>query len=262
MNSDVNPPTPAFSLDPGLAVGVLDRILTATEQTLNEAAATRAWAERSRSETLVMAGPFCATRAPGARMSSPRSPGRAAAEDSPCRLARAERPAERAGTVEPVSTGLADARTAELSRAESGAASADQGGNPRRRPQDRPVIGTRTMVHGLTVIGLAGDLDVATVAELRRQLAPRPSASLPDLAVVLREVEFMDCAVVGAMIAARNEVADAGGCVRLAGPGSQARRLLSLCQLDEFFCIYGTLSEATDPVCVRHRVPRATSSTQ
>jgi anti-anti-sigma factor len=116
------------------------------------------------------------------------------------------------------------------------------------------------MVHGLTVIRLAGDLDVATVAELRRQLAPRPSASLPDLAIDLSEVEFMDCAVVGAMIAARNEVADAGGCVRLAGPGIGPRRILSLCQLDEVFCIYDTLSEATDPVCARHRVPRATFS--
>jgi anti-anti-sigma factor len=111
------------------------------------------------------------------------------------------------------------------------------------------------MVHGLTVVGLAGDLDVATVPELRRQLAPRPSASLPDLAVDLREVEFMDCAVMGAMVAARNEVARAGGCVRLAGPGSKARRLLSLCQLDEVFCIYDTLSEATAPVCARHRLP-------
>jgi anti-anti-sigma factor len=111
------------------------------------------------------------------------------------------------------------------------------------------------MVHGLTVIGLAGDLDVATVAELRRQLAPRPSASLPDLALDLREVAFMDCAVVGALIAARNDVADAGGCVRLAGPGMGVRRILSLCHLDEVFCIYDTLSEATGPVCARHRLP-------
>ena len=217
MNSDENPPTHVFSLDPGLAVGVLDRILTAAERSLNEAAATRAWAERSRTGIVVMAGLFSPTGAPEVRASAGK-PSRAAAEDSPRRLARAERPGQGA------------------------------------------VIGTRTMVHGLTVIGLAGDLDVAAVAELRRQLAPRPSASLPDLVVDLREVEFMDCAVVGAMVAARNEVADAGGCLRLAGPGSVARRLLALCHLDEVFCIYDTLSEATDPVCARHRALRATPS--
>jgi anti-anti-sigma factor len=255
VNSDVNPPTHVFSLNPGLAVGVLDRILTATEQSLDEAAATRVWAERSRSGIVVMAGLFCPTRAPGGRMSSPRSPGRAAAKGAPCRLAGAERPGQGARPGEHISPGPADARVAEGPQPRSGAASADQGGNPRRRPQERPVIGTRSMVHGLTVIGLAGDLDVATVAELRRQLAPRPSASLPDLALDLREVAFMDCAVVGALIAARNDVADAGGCVRLAGPGMGVRRILSLCHLDEVFCIYDTLSEATEPVCARHRLP-------
>lgn len=255
MTPDQNPPTHVFSLNPGLALGVLDRILTATEQSLDEAAATRAWAERSRSGIEVMAGLFCPARAPEGRMSSPPDPGRAVAQDAPCRLAQAERPGEGAGTAEAIFTATADARGAERAQPQSGTASADQGGNPRRRQQERPVIGTRTMVHGLTVIGLAGDLDVATVAELRRQLAPRPSASLPDLAIDLREVEFMDCAAVGAIIAVRNEVVDAGGCVRLAGPGMAVRRILSLCHLDEVFCIYDTLSEATEPVCARHRVP-------
>ena len=255
MNSDENPPTHVFSLDPGLAVGVLDGILTATEQSLHQAAATRAWAEKSRSGIVVMAGLFCGAHAPGAPMSKPRNLGRAATKVSPCHPAPAECPPEGARTRESISTGHAGAQVTELSRAEPEAASADQVGKPRRRPEQPALIGTRTMLHGLTVIGLAGDLDVATVAELRRQLAPRPSASLPDLALDLREVGFMDCAVVGALMTARNEVADAGGCVRLAGPGFGVRRILSLCHLDEVFCIYDTLSEATEPVCARHRLP-------
>jgi hypothetical protein len=36
VNFDVNPPTHVFSLNPGLAVGVLARILTATVQSLDE----------------------------------------------------------------------------------------------------------------------------------------------------------------------------------------------------------------------------------
>lgn len=232
MNYDENPQTHVFTLNPDLAVGVLDQIVTATEQTLNEAAATRAWAERSRTGIAVMAGLFCPTHAPGVPV-----------------------------TGKTAVTGPVDPRAAQGSQARSETAPAERRGDPRRRPPERAVIGTRSMVHGLTVIGLAGDVDVATVAELRRQLAPRRSASLPDLAVDLREVEFMDCAVVGALNDARNEVADAGGCLRLAGPGSQVRRILSLCQLEEVFCIYDTLGEATDPLCARHRVARATSST-
>ena len=125
MNSDVNPPTHVFSLNPGLAVGVLDRILTATEQSLDEAGATRVWAERSRSGIVVMAGLFCPTRAPGGRMSSPRNPGRAAAKDAPCRLARAERPGQEARPGEHPSPGPSDARVAEGPQRPSEAASAD-----------------------------------------------------------------------------------------------------------------------------------------
>lgn len=132
------------------------------------------------------------------------------------------------------------------------------------RIAEGPVIGWSagtTTVHGLTVVSLAGHLDVATVPELRRQLAPCPSASLPDLAVDLSEVDFMDCTVVGAMVAARNRVADAGGCVRLSGPRRTPRRILFLCRLEEVFCIHDSLSEATAAVCARHRGRRATPLT-
>ena len=55
MNLDKTLPTCVLTLTPGLPIRVLDQILTATEQSLTEAGATRVWALRSTSGTVVMA---------------------------------------------------------------------------------------------------------------------------------------------------------------------------------------------------------------
>ena len=55
MTLDTTLPTHVLTLTPGLPIRVLDQILTATEQSLTEAGATRVWALRSTSGTVVMA---------------------------------------------------------------------------------------------------------------------------------------------------------------------------------------------------------------
>jgi hypothetical protein len=55
LNLDKTLPTRVLTLTPGLPLRVLDQILTATEQSLTEAGATRVWALRSTSGTVVMA---------------------------------------------------------------------------------------------------------------------------------------------------------------------------------------------------------------
>lgn len=55
MNSDETRTTHVLILAPDLPIQVLDRILTATEQSLIEAGATRVWAQRSTAGTVVKA---------------------------------------------------------------------------------------------------------------------------------------------------------------------------------------------------------------
>jgi anti-sigma B factor antagonist len=100
------------------------------------------------------------------------------------------------------------------------------------------VVGRRT-VNGLTVVQLAGELDVVAVHLLRRNLRASHFASLPDLAVDLRAVTFIDCATVGVLIATRNRVALAGG-------------LLALCRLGDVLCVHESLEEATAVRCAFH----------
>jgi anti-sigma B factor antagonist len=98
---------------------------------------------------------------------------------------------------------------------------------------------------GLTMVRLAGDQDVATVARLRGRLSPSPGATRPDIVIDLREVGFIDCAVVGAMIGARNAAAGAGGRVHLAGLQRLPERVLRLCGLIDSFCVHDGLNAGT-----------------
>jgi anti-anti-sigma factor len=116
----------------------------------------------------------------------------------------------------------------------------------------------RETVRGLTVVTLAGDFDVATVAELRGYLAPCESATMADLAVDLREVAFIDCAVIGSLVSARNRAVSASACVRLSGLHGQPRRVLGLCALDDVFCLYRSVEDAAAVPCTEHRVATAT----
>lgn len=118
------------------------------------------------------------------------------------------------------------------------------------------VVGKRS-VNGLTVVRLAGEFDVAAIQGLRRGLHPSHFATIPDLALDLREVTFLDCAAVGVLIAARNRVSLEGGCLRVTGLQTEPRRLLGLCRLDGVFCLHESLVQATAVVCALHASPQS-----
>ena len=116
-----------------------------------------------------------------------------------------------------------------------------------------PVAG-RTVLGGLTVITLAGDLDVAVAPGIADALAVRPEAARPDLVVDLRQVTFMECSAVGAIMAAYRTTRDAGGCLRVVLPRAGYRRVLELTH-PSVLCFFDDLQQATTPVCgVHHRV--------
>src|SRR3954453_6757968 len=114
---------------------------------------------------------------------------------------------------------------------------------------------TRTTVNGLTLVALAGELDLSVAPALRAALGPTPDATLPDVAADLTLVDFMDCAVVGAFTTAARSVRARGGCLRLSGLAPGPTRLAHLTHLDEVVCLRDTLADATAPVCSRHGAP-------
>jgi anti-sigma B factor antagonist len=110
----------------------------------------------------------------------------------------------------------------------------------------------RRVVDGLTLVTLADELDLACCGALRRALRPLPSARMPDVAVDLRAVTFMDCAAVGVLVAAYRAVRASGGCLRLIGPQQGPARLLDLCELEGVLCVHDSVTAATTVTCHAH----------
>jgi anti-anti-sigma factor len=94
----------------------------------------------------------------------------------------------------------------------------------------------KRVVDGVTVVTLAGELDLAAVPELGRELSRASDATRPDVVVDLRQVTFMDCSALGVVLRTHKQVTAAGGCLRLTGTQRGPRRVLGLCQLDSVLC--------------------------
>lgn len=117
------------------------------------------------------------------------------------------------------------------------------------------VVGKR-VVNGITLVTLGGELDFAVAPALHRDLTAAAEATAPDLAIDLRQVTFLDCAVVGVLLGAHKRVASEGGCLRLVGAQRSTLRLLGLCRLDSVICVHDSVEAATAAVCARpHRRP-------
>jgi anti-sigma B factor antagonist len=114
------------------------------------------------------------------------------------------------------------------------------------------VLGAST-VNGLTLVSLAGELDISERQLLRHALDPSGTATLPDIALDLDQVDFMDCAVLGALVGVSEDVRSAGGCLRLSGLKPGPLRLLQVCRLSDAMCVHATVTSATATHCSVHR---------
>lgn len=114
----------------------------------------------------------------------------------------------------------------------------------------------KATVNGLTLVRFAGELDLSDGPLLRRALVGHPAATLPDVALDLGNVDFMDCAVVGMLVTASRAVGSAGGCLRLGDLQPGPRRLVDLCDLgkkgDGTICVHRTSADATAATCPVH----------
>jgi hypothetical protein len=114
-------------------------------------------------------------------------------------------------------------------------------------PKLGPVVEEPT-VNGSTLVTLGGELDVADAGRLRRDVASSPGATLPDLAIDLRQVAFMAASVVGALMIGsppddrcRRQVPAAQR--RAARAGSPA----SACDLEGVLCVHHSVERQPLP---------------
>jgi anti-sigma B factor antagonist len=121
----------------------------------------------------------------------------------------------------------------------------------------------KATVNGLTLVSISGELDLSDGPLLRRALMGHPGATLPDVALDMGDVDFMDCAVVGVLVSASRAVRSAGGCLRLGALRPGPRRLVELCELQQAaegtICVHESSAQASAAPCLVHGLEAPTA---
>jgi anti-sigma B factor antagonist len=84
----------------------------------------------------------------------------------------------------------------------------------------------------IAVVAVTGEVDLATVPELRRRLDEAISGPRREVVVDMAGVEFIDASGVGALVGAARDAAEAGVRFRVHAPSPAVERILSLTHVD------------------------------
>lgn len=104
----------------------------------------------------------------------------------------------------------------------------------------------RAVPDGYAVVCAHGEIDLATVSDLRQVLAEATAQPAPQVLVDLTAVTFMDSSGLHALISALRAAQSSGGDLKLVGAGSRVRKVIDLTGLDQLFPIHPTLTAAID----------------
>ncbi|MER5446509.1 STAS domain-containing protein [Streptomyces sp. NPDC002766] len=100
-----------------------------------------------------------------------------------------------------------------------------------------------TVIDGIHVVTLAGEIDRDT-AEVLRQALPRPDAPRVRVVVDLEQVTFLDSTGINIFISTHNTLARADGWLRLAAPSASVLRVLQIVGIDTVIDCCPTLHQA------------------
>jgi anti-sigma B factor antagonist len=97
---------------------------------------------------------------------------------------------------------------------------------------------------GVTVLAVAGEVDVHTGPVLRARLAGLLDSGRRRVVVDLAGVDFLDSTGLAALVTGLNRAREIGGSLTLACPQERLVRLLRITGLDEVFVVYPTVADA------------------
>ena len=101
-----------------------------------------------------------------------------------------------------------------------------------------------TQSSGVAIVAPRGDLDMATVPDVRRTLAGLLDRGQARLLVDLDGVGYIDSSGIGALIAAMKQARAAGGDVRLCALQDDVRAIFEITRLAQAMSIHPTRQEA------------------
>lgn len=98
---------------------------------------------------------------------------------------------------------------------------------------------------GLVVLAPQGKLNLITAPSVKTRIDDLVKEGSARVIVDLSGVGFIDSSGLGALIGSLKSARQAGGDVRIAGPGEQVRAVLKLTNLDRILAPYATVEEAS-----------------
>ncbi|HUO63229.1 MAG TPA: STAS domain-containing protein [Terriglobales bacterium] len=101
-----------------------------------------------------------------------------------------------------------------------------------------------TQSSGVAIVAPRGDLDMATVQDVRRALAGLLDRGQSRLLVDLDDVGYIDSSGIGALIGAMKQARAAGGDVRLCALQDDVRAIFEITRLAQAMSIHPTRQEA------------------
>jgi anti-anti-sigma factor len=109
---------------------------------------------------------------------------------------------------------------------------------------NRPYVSVRfASVAGVEVLCLSGDLDLATAPAAEAAMVAARLRS-PHPIIDLSDLRFCDCAGVGMLLRVAAVYRASGGMLRLAAPRGIVAEVLTLCGVEEFIAVRGTVAGA------------------
>ena len=103
---------------------------------------------------------------------------------------------------------------------------------------------TRRDVDELTVITVAGEVDMYTAAELRAVLVDADADGRYRLVLDLAQVRFCDSTGLGVLVAGLRRARTGGGSLRLVAPTDNVLKVLRITGLDRLFPIHDSIDQA------------------
>ena len=96
---------------------------------------------------------------------------------------------------------------------------------------------------GVTVVHVAGDIDVSHTLVLREAIAGPLACDAPRLVMDLAEVGFMDSAGIGLLVTAHRRAEQAGGRLVVAALGDAVSHVLTLTRADRLLTVVPSVEE-------------------
>ena len=101
---------------------------------------------------------------------------------------------------------------------------------------------------GVTIVHVAGEIDVYTAPLLREVLDKQIAEGRTDLVVDLEKVTFMDSTGLGVLVGRLKLVRGQNGSLRIVSAEERILKVFSITGLDKVFHIYPTIHEAAAAV--------------